>query len=146
MMYHHRRWLLGVVEGPFDLIQQRSIPVECGMDRLSAISWTKGCYIGQELTARTHYGQLVLRKEMVPMAFQDPKGVWNNQPPTAFPLTVRDQHEKEIMLLHHIYPYSFDSFDGFGFGLIPKNHLESHTAGDVIITDHGIHLWIKKVA
>ncbi len=123
----------------------RSIPVECGIDRLSRISWTKGCYIGQELTARTHYGQLVLRKEMVPIAFKDPKRIWKNQPPMALPLVLYDQNQKEIALLHHIYSYSFDSFDGFGFGLIPKHYMQSLTT-NVITTDHGIHLWIKKEA
>ncbi len=31
------------------------IPLECNLDLLNYISFTKGCYIGQELTARTKY-------------------------------------------------------------------------------------------
>ena len=33
---------------------------------LSAVSWTKGCYVGQELTARTHH-KGVTRKRLVPL-------------------------------------------------------------------------------
>lgn len=32
-----------------------SIPLESNLDLLGAISFTKGCYVGQELTARTHF-------------------------------------------------------------------------------------------
>ncbi len=32
------------------------------MDMLNALSWDKGCYMGQELTARTHYRGLVKKR------------------------------------------------------------------------------------
>lgn len=35
------------------------------MDGLNAINFEKGCYIGQELIARTHY-KGVVRKRLVP--------------------------------------------------------------------------------
>ena len=35
------------------------------MDGLNAISFEKGCYIGQELIARTHY-KGVVRKRLMP--------------------------------------------------------------------------------
>lgn len=31
------------------------IPLECNMDHLHYIDFSKGCYLGQELTARTKY-------------------------------------------------------------------------------------------
>jgi folate-binding protein YgfZ len=34
---------------------ENSIPLEWGLDLLHGVSFTKGCYIGQELTARTHF-------------------------------------------------------------------------------------------
>lgn len=59
--YEARRLYLNVPEGPLDLEFEKSIPLEARMDALNAISWTKGCYLGQELTARTkHIG--VVRK------------------------------------------------------------------------------------
>ncbi|MEM8916268.1 MAG: folate-binding protein, partial [Pseudomonadota bacterium] len=35
---------------------------ESNYDALNAISWDKGCYMGQELTARTRYRGLVKRR------------------------------------------------------------------------------------
>ena len=55
----------GVPNGSRDMIPGKSIPLECGMEELNAISWTKGCYMGQELTARVHYQGLV-RKRLIP--------------------------------------------------------------------------------
>jgi len=36
-------------------IDERSIPQEVGFDELSAVSYTKGCYVGQETVARVHF-------------------------------------------------------------------------------------------
>ena len=36
-----------------------SIPLESNLDLLGSISFTKGCYVGQELTARTHFKVLL---------------------------------------------------------------------------------------
>ena len=40
--------------------------LEAGFDELGGISWTKGCYMGQELTARTRYRGL-LKRRLVPV-------------------------------------------------------------------------------
>ncbi len=61
---------LGVPDGSRDLIPERAILLENNIDRLNGISWTKGCYMGQELTARTHYRGLV-RKGLVPVRVSD---------------------------------------------------------------------------
>ena len=53
-----------VPEGDTDLEPEKSIILEYGFDNLNAISFTKGCYPGQELMARTkHRGQV--RKSLV---------------------------------------------------------------------------------
>lgn len=54
--------LEGVAEGK---ALQNRIPLECNLDLLHYISFTKGCYVGQELTARTKFKGL-LRKRLVP--------------------------------------------------------------------------------
>ncbi len=36
-------------------IDERSIPQEVGFDELGAVSYTKGCYVGQETVARVHF-------------------------------------------------------------------------------------------
>ena len=50
--YHFLRLLNGLVEGPE--ITNR-IPLECNLDLLNYIDFAKGCYVGQELTARTKF-------------------------------------------------------------------------------------------
>ncbi|MEJ0049525.1 MAG: hypothetical protein WDN04_28135 [Rhodospirillales bacterium] len=41
--------------------------LEAGFDELHGISWTKGCYMGQELTARTRYRGL-LKRRLLPVS------------------------------------------------------------------------------
>jgi aminomethyltransferase len=36
-------------------IDERAIPQEVGFDELGAVSYTKGCYVGQETVARVHF-------------------------------------------------------------------------------------------
>jgi tRNA-modifying protein YgfZ len=67
--YDLHRLRLGIPEGGKDLIPERAILLESGLDELNAISWTKGCYMGQELTARTKYRGLV-RKRLFPVIIE----------------------------------------------------------------------------
>jgi folate-binding protein YgfZ len=62
------RYALGVPENSVDLMPEKAIPLECGFDELNGIDWQKGCYMGQELTARTKYRGLV-RKRLLPIQF-----------------------------------------------------------------------------
>lgn len=67
--YALHRLKLGVPEGGRDVPVDRGILLECGFDELNAIEWNKGCYMGQELTARTRYRGLI-RKRLVPVRIQ----------------------------------------------------------------------------
>ncbi len=53
---------LCVPDGSRDLIVGNSTMDEGNMDALNAVSYEKGCYIGQELTARMHYRGLAKRR------------------------------------------------------------------------------------
>ena len=53
--YERLRLALGVPDGSRDLLVDKTFPLEGGLDDLHAIDYDKGCYVGQELTARTHY-------------------------------------------------------------------------------------------
>ena len=64
--WHVRRIAAGVPEGPIDLVPERALMLEAGLDQLGAVDFDKGCYIGQEVTARTHYRGLVKRR-LVPI-------------------------------------------------------------------------------
>lgn len=50
---------LCVPDGSRDMIVGQSTMLESRIDTLNGVSFTKGCYMGQELTARTHYRGLV---------------------------------------------------------------------------------------
>ena len=52
---------LGLPDGSRDLEADKSVLLEAGVDELLGVSWTKGCYMGQELTARTKYRGLLKR-------------------------------------------------------------------------------------
>jgi folate-binding protein YgfZ len=67
--YDLHRLKLGVPDGNLDVLIDRGILLECGFDELNAIDWNKGCYMGQELTARTRYRGLV-RKRLIPVRIQ----------------------------------------------------------------------------
>ena len=53
-LYHYQRIMSLIPEGYEDLKQEKSIINNYNFDSLQAISYNKGCYIGQELVARTH--------------------------------------------------------------------------------------------
>ncbi|MGC6485181.1 MAG: folate-binding protein, partial [Candidatus Puniceispirillales bacterium] len=55
------RWQHGVFEGAAELIPEKALPLEARLDLDAGISFEKGCYIGQEVTARTRYRGLVKR-------------------------------------------------------------------------------------
>ena len=46
-----------------DLIQYKSLLLENNFDKINAIDWEKGCYVGQEITARMKYRAL-LKKQL----------------------------------------------------------------------------------
>lgn len=50
-------------EGEVDLIANKSFILEYGLDKLNAVDYNKGCYVGQEVVARTHY-KGTIRKEI----------------------------------------------------------------------------------
>ena len=59
---------LGVPEGATDLTPNRALMLEAGLHLLGAIDFEKGCYVGQEVTARTYYRGLVKRR-LLPISF-----------------------------------------------------------------------------
>ena len=52
--WHSNRLKLGVPQGPSDMPPGTVFPLEFGLQHLQAIDFKKGCFIGQEVTSRTH--------------------------------------------------------------------------------------------
>lgn len=60
--YDRHRMRLGLPDGLRDMESGKSPLLEGNFDRINGISWDKGCYLGQELTARTRYRGLLKRR------------------------------------------------------------------------------------
>jgi folate-binding protein YgfZ len=69
--YDRHRLALGIPDGSRDLVLEKSILLESGFDELNGVDWQKGCYIGQELTARTKYRGLI-KKRLFPVRIDGP--------------------------------------------------------------------------
>ena len=68
------RLALGVTEGADELGQDKILWLECNAAELNGVSFTKGCYVGQENTARMNWRQKVNRRlVVVPLAQADEK-------------------------------------------------------------------------
>lgn len=61
--YTELRYLNKVPENT-ELTKEKSIPLECGFEALNAISFNKGCYLGQEFTNASKR-TLVIRKSII---------------------------------------------------------------------------------
>lgn len=67
--YQQWRYTNGIAEGS-EFLKGQSFPLEMNCDYLNGISFNKGCYVGQELTARTYHTG-VTRKRIMPLIFND---------------------------------------------------------------------------
>jgi folate-binding protein YgfZ len=123
--YDHLRLSLGVPDGSRDLPVEKAILLENGFDELHGVDWNKGCYIGQELTARTKYRGLV-RKRLMPVEIDGPA------PAPGTPLLFDGQEAGEMR----------NAVDGLGLAMIRLEYLEklgsggSLSAGTARVTPH----------
>jgi folate-binding protein YgfZ len=87
--YENHRISLGVPDGSGDIPIDKGVILEYGFDELQAIDWKKGCYMGQELTARTRYRGLV-RKRLLPVKIE------GESPPPFRPIFLGDTEVGEM--------------------------------------------------
>jgi folate-binding protein YgfZ len=78
--YDRLRLSLGVPDGSRDLVVEKSLLLESGFEELHGVSFTKGCFVGQELTARTKHRGLIKRR-LLPVRVDGPL------PPPGTPVT-----------------------------------------------------------
>ena len=77
--YERLRIAAAAPDGSRDMEVGKAILLENNIDLLNGVAWDKGCYTGQELTARTHYRGLI-KKRLVPVR------IAGTVPPVGTPL------------------------------------------------------------
>lgn len=65
-VFDYTRLCLGLPDGSRDLPVDKALPMENGFDGLHGIDWDKGCYVGQEMTARMRY-RGTRRRQLLPV-------------------------------------------------------------------------------
>lgn len=117
ILYDRLRLSLGIADGSRDLIMNDTILLEGNFDYNHGIDFTKGCYMGQELTARTHYRGLI-KKRLFPIHSNA-----ETCPPSG---TILTDNGQEIGTMR-------SSQGNLGLALIKTNTV---TAGAMIIGDN----------
>ncbi|MBO9579820.1 MAG: folate-binding protein YgfZ [Sphingobium sp.] len=78
--FRRHRLHLGVTEGVAELGEDKTLWLECNAEELHGVDYAKGCYVGQENTARMHYRNKVNRRLVVlPIDKSDParqRNIW----------------------------------------------------------------------
>jgi folate-binding protein YgfZ len=87
--YDNLRLSLGIPDGSRDLPIAKALLLEAGFDELNGIDWNKGCYVGQELTARTRYRALI-KKRLMPVQVTGP------MPPPGSPIMLGEEDVGEV--------------------------------------------------
>jgi tRNA-modifying protein YgfZ len=122
--YDKTRICLCIPDGSHDMIPEQAILLENHVDTWGGVDFTKGCYMGQELTARTKYRGLI-KKHLYPMRVE---GV----PPTFDSALILD--DKEIGRMR-------SSAGGFALGLLRD---EMVTDGLILYGDNQSQLTVMK--
>ena len=127
--YHRLRLELGVADGSRDLAVEKALLLESNFEPLNGVDFKKGCYMGQELTARTKYRGLV-RKRLFRVDLDGPL------PP---PDTLVMHGAKEAGVLR-------SGLDGVALALLRLEEVEAAAAGGEPLTAAGTRLTPVKPA
>lgn len=110
--YDLHRYSLGIPDGARDMPIDKAILLEYGFDEMRAVDWDKGCYLGQELTARTKY-RGVIRKRLVPFTYE------GETPSHDSSITYNGEHAGEVRAAN----------GGKGLALLRLNFLKNFLDG-----------------
>ena len=132
--YLAHRLLLGVPEGA-DFGSDRMFALDAGLEELHAVSFDKGCYVGQELTARMkHRG--TARKRLLPIETADEKPF----PPPGIGVRAGDINLGEITSV----------YGARGFALIRLDRWQEAGSAPVHAADHEVKVvtpaWLANAA
>lgn len=93
-VYDCHRIRLGLPDGARDITPERSTMAEARMDAINGVSYKKGCYVGQEVTARMHHRGLA-KKQLIPVKMK------GTLPTTGQNLVLEDKVIGEIRSVCH---------------------------------------------
>lgn len=114
--YERLRLEYGLPDGSRDLVVEKAILLESNFDELHGVDWDKGCYMGQELTARTKYRGLV-KKRLVPV------DIAGDAPPPGTQVLMGDKDAGEMRT----------ALDGKGIALLRLERLDQALSGDGVL-------------
>jgi len=60
--FYKKRLDLCIAEGPAEITRGEALPLDYWMDKTSHVSFNKGCFIGQEVTARVYHRNKIRRR------------------------------------------------------------------------------------
>jgi hypothetical protein len=115
--YETLRLGLGLPDGSRDLVVEKSILLESNFEELHGVDWNKGCYMGQELTARTKYRGLV-KKRLLPV------DIAGDAPPPGTQILLGGKDAGELRT----------AADGKGLALLRLDQLERALQGAGVLT------------
>ncbi|RVU34748.1 folate-binding protein [Hwanghaeella grinnelliae] len=124
---------LGLPDGSRDMLPDKAILLENGFDELSGVDWNKGCFMGQELTARTKYRGLV-KKRLLPVRFIPGEGGELPEPGTQVLFDDRDAGEIRSVT------------DGVGLALLRLEAIEKAAVAGQPMTAGGIAVQVAAPA
>ena len=104
--YHDARLALGVPEGG-DFGFEKIFALDGGLDELHAVSFEKGCYVGQELTARMKHRATSRKRPIRVSASQD-------LPPPGTPLSREGGDIGEIIAVYGTHGFASVRLDKLG--------------------------------
>ncbi len=110
--YDLQRLFNGLPDGSRDLTVDKAYLMENGFDLLNGISWDKGCYVGQELTARMRW-RATAKRTLLPVEIEGAAPA----PGTAVTLDGKDAGEMR------------SARDGIGLALLRVDALEALHGG-----------------
>lgn len=121
--YLPHRLSLGVPEGQ-DFGSDAVFALDGGLDELHAIAFAKGCYVGQELTARMkHRG--TARKRILPLETMDKSAL------TA---------KAELRAGGHVIGETLSAYDSRGFALVRLDRLDDAGEAPIEVEGHAVRV------
>jgi folate-binding protein YgfZ len=125
--YLEHRLSLGVPEG-LDFGSDRMFALDAGLDELHAIAFDKGCYVGQELTARMKHRGTARKRLLVVESME------HSVLPASASLTANG----------HVIGETTSVYDTRGFALVRLDRLDE--ANGAVIDANGVHVRVTKQA